>query len=81
MADTLEITGNTYSVRDQLKALGCIWLASRKVWVAPTDDVAAKAKALVPAGRGAARRTGNACQQCGCKINYGKYCGKCEFGR
>jgi hypothetical protein len=22
-----------------------------------------------------------ACATCGCRINYGVYCGKCEFGR
>lgn len=29
-------------------------------------------------GKGSARRT---CARCGCGINYGAYCGKCEFGR
>jgi hypothetical protein len=22
-----------------------------------------------------------ACAQCGCRLNYGMYCGKCEYGR
>lgn len=40
------ITGNTYPVKDQLRALGCKWDAARKCWMAP-DEIAAKALALV----------------------------------
>lgn len=27
------------------------------------------------------RRGERTCGQCGCRINYGTYCGKCEFSR
>jgi hypothetical protein len=27
------------------------------------------------------RRGSRTCATCGCRINYGIYCGKCEFGR
>jgi len=73
------IVGNTYGVRARLKALGCQWSQGRRCWLAP-EAVAAEAQALVPAGRGGGRRP-RACAGCGCRINYGLYCGKCEFGR
>lgn len=41
-----EITGNTYPVKDQIRALGGRWNAARKAWMVP-DDVAAQAAALV----------------------------------
>jgi hypothetical protein len=83
------ITGNTYPVRDQIKALGGRWDAARKCWMVP-DDKAEEASALlfpvsggrlatagkVPAARARQPRT---CKDCGCRINYGVYCGKCEY--
>jgi hypothetical protein len=72
------ITGNTYPVRIQLKALGGRWDAASKVWIVP-EAVAEQARALVPGARGERRQ--RICASCGCRINYGVYCGKCEFGR
>jgi hypothetical protein len=46
-ADDVAITGNTYSIRDQLRALGGRWDAARKVWMVPADR-ADEARALVP---------------------------------
>lgn len=43
---TVAITGNTYPVKDQIKALGGKWNADRKAWMVP-DDKAAQAQALV----------------------------------
>lgn len=40
------ITGNTYPVKDQIKALGGRWNAERKAWMVPADR-AAEAQALV----------------------------------
>lgn len=77
------ITGNTYKVRNQLKALGGRWQPAEQGWLVP-DDKAATAAALVAHAGPAKSRSGyrpRTCQQCGCKINYGAYCGKCEFGR
>ena len=78
------ITGNTYAVRNQLKALGGRWSPSRQCWMVP-DDKAEEAKRLVEAAGPAKRRCGTfrrrTCQTCGSSINYGVYCGKCEFGR
>lgn len=42
------ITGNTYPVKDQLKALGGKWDANSKSWMVP-DDKAEQARALLPA--------------------------------
>lgn len=77
----IEITGNTYPVRERLKALGCKWSAARKCWLAPTPEIAAQAQALVPpsARCGGVRRGPRTCDTCGARINYGVYCGKCEF--
>jgi hypothetical protein len=42
------IKGNTYPVKDQLKALGGKWDAAGKAWMVP-DEKAEQARALVPA--------------------------------
>jgi hypothetical protein len=72
----IEITGN----REKLKALGCMWNAARKCWMAP-PEVAEQAQALVPAGKARCGgvRGPKTCKTCGCRINYGVYCGKCEY--
>lgn len=43
------ITGNTYPVRDAIKALGGTWDAARKAWMVP-DHVADQARAIVAGG-------------------------------
>lgn len=72
------ISGNTYPVKEQIKALGGRWNKSANCWEVP-DDKAEEAQALV---KGPARPTGRGprvCKECGSKINYGVYCGKCEY--
>ena len=83
----VEIGGNTYAVREQLKAMGGKWHAARRVWLVP-DDRAEEARKLVA---GAVKLRGNAddekrpthyprtCATCRKRINYGVYCGKCEY--
>lgn len=54
------VDGNTYPVREQLRALGCRWDASSQVWMAQPSK-AAQARALVaaaPKGRPTRRRSG-----------------------
>lgn len=34
------ILGNTYPVKDRLKAIGCRWNPDKKCWMAPPDKVA-----------------------------------------
>ncbi len=41
---TVEIKGNTYPVKDQLRALGGRWNAERKAWMVPDDQADAAAK-------------------------------------
>jgi hypothetical protein len=79
----IEITGNTYGVRKKLKAMGCKWSPARKCWTAATPELAAQAQAIVPKSKGHGGYGGGPrkCGKCGCRINYGVYCGKCEFGR
>jgi hypothetical protein len=43
----INITGNTYPVKEQLRELGCRWDGSRKCWYTQDETVATKAKALV----------------------------------
>lgn len=47
-ADRVEISGNTFAVKDRLKALGGRWNPTRKSWFVPADK-AAEAQALVGA--------------------------------
>lgn len=78
------ITGNTYPVRERLKALGGRWDAARQCWMVP-EDRAEEARRLVadaPVQRrcGGVRASGpRTCKTCGQRINYGVYCGKCEY--
>lgn len=44
----IAITGNTYPVKDQIKALGGKWDANSKAWMVP-EDKAEQARALLPA--------------------------------
>jgi hypothetical protein len=45
------ITGNTYPVKDQIKALGGKWNGQRKGWEVP-DEVADQARALLDGAPG-----------------------------
>ena len=65
------ITGNTYPVKDQLKALGARWNADAKAWMVDPEK-AEQAKAIV-AGAGIAKPFGgqstyrpSRCRECGC---------------
>lgn len=65
------ITGNTYPVKEKLKALGARWNGDAKAWMVP-DDKATEAAAIVAAAPaeipGAARPAFRhyKCKQCGC---------------
>ena len=66
------ITGNTYPVKDQIKALGGRWNSAAKGWSVP-DDKADAARALVaggvkssPSANGSTRPRYSKCQVCGC---------------
>jgi hypothetical protein len=63
---SVRIEGNTYPVKDALKALGARWDADSKAWMVPAEK-ADQARALVtgaPAGQSAYRpRTCSVCRQ------------------
>lgn len=46
MSDAIEITGKTYHVRFELKALGAVWSKRRRAWLV-TPDMEKAARALV----------------------------------
>jgi hypothetical protein len=46
----ISITGNTYPVKDQLKALGGKWDAPNKAWIVPEDKADAARALVVGAG-------------------------------
>ena len=51
MAQTIEITGNTYPVKDQIKALGGRWNAERKTWMVPADRAEEARRLVITAPR------------------------------
>lgn len=42
--NTVAITGNTYPVKDQIKALGGRWNANQKAWMVPAEKTEAARK-------------------------------------
>jgi hypothetical protein len=76
---TVLVTGNTYPVKDQIKALGGRWDAAQKGWLLPADKADA-ARALVggtaPKSPAPARRPGwHPCGYPGCNPGY---CDECD---
>lgn len=81
-AETVLITGNTYLVKDQLRALGGKWNPASRGWRVPADK-AEQAKALVagaPAKQGWHYKSGPPkarryeCEECGEWVNVGTQC-------
>jgi len=65
--DMVEVPGNTYPVREQLRAMGGTWDGAAKVWRVPASRLEA-AKALVTgAPKSTFRHT--KCTQCGARPN------------
>lgn len=77
MSKRVDVSGNTYPVKDELKALGGRWDAKRKVWTVPADKEE-EAKAIVAKGPSSSssssisRRSYSRCQVCG--IAASRYC-------
>jgi hypothetical protein len=46
------LTGRSYPVRADLRALGCVWSPDRRCWLAPDEALARSAQAMID-GRGA----------------------------
>lgn len=60
----IAITGNTYPVKDQLKALGARWNPDAKAWMV-AEDKAEQARALVS---GAPNRTSSTYRPTKCRV-------------
>jgi len=63
----IAITGNTYPVREQLKALGARWNPDDKSWMV-ADAHAAKARAIVSSAPAQARPTGSTYRPSRCRV-------------
>lgn len=77
---TVAITGNTYPVRDQIKALGGRWNADRKAWVVPAAK-AAEARQIVASAPAEARRHFSRCADCGAPSQGWYRCRDCNIER
>jgi hypothetical protein len=72
---TTPITGNTYPVKDQLRALGGRWNPDAKAWMVPSEK-ADTARALVagkstgPATQATKSWKPTTCVSCGAKASY-----------
>ena len=81
MNTTTLINGNTYPVKDQIKALGGRWNSARKGWEVPSDN-ADEAQALVNAAPSASRSSGNRYVSYEVRTSggtfYRNYNGRCE---
>lgn len=83
--NTVAVAGNTYPVKDQIKALGGRWDATAKCWMVPAA-MAAQANFLVSgaAPRRAAKSTYGGTgyapvRGCGACSRLGRMCKPCEF--
>lgn len=73
-APAVRISGNTYPVRIELRALGGRWDADGRCWWVPSEH-AAEALALLPAPTVAPSRTGwTRCTDCGDRVQRGTPC-------
>jgi hypothetical protein len=86
MATRVQLSGNTYPVKDELKALGCKWDADAKCWTAPADK-ADEARAVIAKGGSGAASTERKpfkhykCNVCGVKADrYTRIYGSGECG-
>jgi hypothetical protein len=74
-AKKLYLSGNTFPVKDALRALGARWDADKKAWYCTTEDMQAKATEVLKgapakaAGHGAGQPT-KRCWECGCTFTY-----------
>ena len=76
-AATVLVTGNTYPVKDSLKALGARWDAAAKGWRVPADKAEA-ARALVSGTAPKAPTRTTAWSPCGYPGCHPSYCDECD---
>ena len=78
MENTVLITGNTYPVKDALRAMGAKWDPSVKGWRVPTDKAEAARKLVTPAVRPAAPSRPAGWYPCGYPGCCPTYCDECD---
>ena len=84
---TVASSGNTYPVRDKLKAMGGKWNPDKKAWMVPAEKVEAARKIVGAAPASAPRNTSSrggsrgTCEHCGerCNPRY-RTCLECSHG-
>ena len=77
-ADLVPITGNAYSVRAEIKALGGRWDGATKTWSVPRANYA-RAQALVP--QAPRRGLSGKCRECGDESFGHLHCAECYSDR
>src|SRR5438477_4355069 len=77
---TVKISGNTYPVRDQLKALGGRWNPDAKAWMVPIDH-ADEARFLVHDAPKATHKFRAKCADCGAPSKGYYRCYDCNLER
>jgi len=65
----VDVTGNTYPVRDKLRALGGSWDAGAKVWRVPESRLAAAKAIVAGAPKDSNPPRYSRCKQCGARPN------------
>ena len=77
------ISGNTYPVRTQLRAMGGRWDADRRAWMVPAERAEEARRLVGAAPRTSASRTGSGrCPDCGGAVRRGyRYCYSCAVER
>ena len=78
---TVAISGNTYPVKDQLKAMGARWNAEAKAWMVPAEKAEA-ARSLVTGAPAKSSPSGrpryHSCHACGRPSRGYYYCWDCK---
>ena len=86
MDNLVAIRGNTYPVKDKLKALGGRWNADEKAWMVPQAHAEAAWALVTSASKAAPKYSRTTCREChGPLVNVahpramGGLCGSCAF--
>lgn len=75
----LFVTGNTFPVKDQLRALGCRWNADHKAWTTTDPATLEKANAVVAAGGLKAELMGSSSRASGARsFRPSRRCRECQ---
>ena len=75
----IAITGNTYQVRDRLKAIGARWDATRKAWMVDSDQAEQARSIVAAAGRAKRKPHTGECHECGAPSKGYYRCYECSI--